>query len=61
LFDEAFGITHDVIGAAIEVHKSQLLSYMKLVDVPLGLKIDFHAPELADGLSRFFLPGANLI
>ena len=129
LFDQAAGITHDVIGAAIEVHrdkgpgllesiyewcltmelgirdhrvenqqsvtikykhfqrteplrfdmlinqcllvevkavetvhpinKAQLLSYMKLLDIPLGLIINFNVLKLTDGLSRLILPKAN--
>ena len=80
----ASGITHDVIGAAIGVHKdkgpglleclfvevkavekvhpihqAQLLSYMKLLDMPLGLLINFHELKLTDGVSRVILLGAN--
>ncbi len=129
LFSQASGITHDVIGAAIEVHKdkgprllesiyewclamelqlrghvvqnqdpiairyqqfqredplefdllvdrclflevkavetvhpinkAQLLSYMKLLDIPLGLIINFNELKLTDGISRLILLGAN--
>ena len=41
------------------VHKAQLLSYMKLLDVPLGLLINFHELKLTDGIARLILPGAN--
>lgn len=41
------------------IHKAQLLSYMKLLDVPLGLIINFHELKLVDGVSRMILPGAN--
>lgn len=41
------------------VHKAQLLSYMKLLDVPVGLLFNFHDLKLVDGLSRLILPGAN--
>ncbi len=41
------------------IHKAQLLSYMKLLDVPLGLLINFHVMKLTDGVSRLILPGAN--
>ena len=39
--------------------KAQLFSYMKLLDVPLGLLINFHEPVLKNGISRMILPGAN--
>lgn len=42
------------------VNKAQLLSYMKLLDIPLGLIINFNEPKLTDGVSRLILPGANL-
>jgi GxxExxY protein len=43
----------------LPVHKAQLLSYMKLLDVPLGLLINFHKPKLTDGVARLILSGAN--
>ena len=41
------------------IHKAQLISYMKLLDIPLGLLINFHNVRLTDGVSRLILPGAN--
>lgn len=31
------------------IHKAQLLSYMKLMDLPLGLLLNFHEIRLRDG------------
>lgn len=42
------------------IHKAQLLSYMKLLDIPLGLIINFNELRLVDGVSRLILPGANV-
>jgi GxxExxY protein len=42
----------------LPIHKAQLLSYMKLLDVPIGL-INFHEMRLVDGITRMILPGAN--
>ena len=39
--------------------KAQLLSYMKLLNVPVGLLINFHEPVLKNGIFRMILPGAN--
>ena len=39
--------------------KAQLFSYMKLLDIPLGLLINFHEPVLKNGISRMILPSAN--
>jgi GxxExxY protein len=43
----------------LPIHKAQLLSYMKLLDIPLGLLINFHEMKLVDGIHRMILPGAN--
>jgi GxxExxY protein len=39
--------------------KAQLFSYMKLLDIPVGLLINFHEAILKNGISRMILPGAN--
>jgi GxxExxY protein len=39
--------------------KAQLFSYMKLLDVPIGLLMNFHEPVLKNGISRLILPGAK--
>jgi GxxExxY protein len=43
----------------LPIHKAQLLSYMKLLDIPVGLIINFHEMKLVDGIVRMILPGAN--
>jgi GxxExxY protein len=43
----------------LPIHQAQLLSYMKLMDIPLGLILNFHQNKLADGMVRMILPGAN--
>ena len=43
----------------LPIHKAQLLSYMKLLNVPLGLLINFHEMKLTDGVHRLILPGTN--
>jgi GxxExxY protein len=50
------------VKATQEVHpiyKAQLLSYMKLLDVPLGLLMNFHEERLVDGVSRMMLREAS--
>ncbi len=44
----------------VPIHKAKLLSYMKLLDVPLGLLINLHEMKVTDGIGRLILPGANL-
>ena len=43
----------------LPIHKAQLLSYMKLLDAPLGLLINYHKLKLVDGIHRLILPGAD--
>lgn len=45
--------------AVLPIHKAKLLSYMKLLNVPIGLLINFHEMKLVDGVHRLILPGAN--
>jgi len=47
------------VESILPIHKAQLLSYMKLLDVPLGLLINFNVAKLTDGVSRLILPGAD--
>jgi len=44
---------------ALPIHKAQLLSYMKLLNVPVGLLINFHEIKLTNGVHRLILQGAN--
>ena len=43
----------------LPIHKAQLMSYMKLLNAPIGLLINFHEIKLVDGIHRLILPGAN--
>jgi len=47
------------VEAVLPKHKAQLLSYMKLMNVPIGLLVNFHELKVTDGISRLILPGAN--
>ena len=71
LFTKAAGLTEGIIGAAIEVHRDKgpgliesiyewcFLRELELLDVPVGLLINFSVSKLTDGASRLMLPGAN--
>ena len=45
----------------LPIHQAQLLSYMKLLDVPVGLLINFHEMKVTDGIVRVILSGANKV
>jgi GxxExxY protein len=36
-----------------KIHEAQILTYMKLLNVKLGLLINFHEIRLIDGVKRF--------
>lgn len=48
-----------VVENVLPIHKAKLMSYMKLLDIPVGLIINFHSLRLVDGVHRMILPGAN--
>ena len=60
LIDECLFVEVKAVDKVHPIHKAQLLSYMKLLDIPLGLIINFNSLKLTDGVSRLILPGANL-
>ena len=43
----------------LPIHKAQLLSYMKLLNVPVGLLINFHEMKVTNGIHRLILSAAN--
>ena len=60
-------ISHQIIGASIEVHRTlggpglkknhpiyetQVLTYLRLTGIKLGLLVNFGAPYVKDGISR---------
>ena len=56
LIDDCVLVEIKACESVAPIHKATLLSYMKLLDVPLGLVINFHELKLVDGLSRLILP-----
>ena len=59
LIEDCLLIEAKAVEKTLPIHKAQLLTYMKLLDVPLGLLINFNVTKLTDGVSRMILPGAN--
>ncbi|HEY8995048.1 MAG TPA: GxxExxY protein [Lacunisphaera sp.] len=58
LVDDCVIVENKVVEKVLPIHKAQLLSYMKLLDMPVGLLINYHEPLLKDGITRLILPGA---
>lgn len=40
-------------------HIAQTLSYMRLLDAPIGIILNFYEPYLKNGIRRLTLPGAD--
>jgi GxxExxY protein len=59
LVDDCLFVELKAVQDVVPIHKAQLLSYMKLLNVPLGLLFNFHEFKLVDGISRLILLGAN--
>ena len=45
----------------LPIHKAQIYSYMKLLDIPVGLILNFHEAAMRNGISRVTLPNSNLL
>ena len=52
-------VENKVVEKILPIHEAQLLSYMKLLNCPLGLLFNFHEPLLKNGIVRLILPGAD--
>jgi GxxExxY protein len=59
LVEECVLVETKSVERVLPVHKAQLLSYMKLLNIPIGLLINFNEAKLTDGVSRLILPRAN--
>lgn len=59
LVEDCLLIEAKSLAKILPIHKAQLLSYMKLLDVPVGLLINFNEMRLIDGVHRLVLPGAD--
>jgi len=59
IIDDCLILELKAVQEILPIHKAQLLSYMKLLDAPLGLLININELLLKNGLHRMILPGAN--
>jgi GxxExxY protein len=59
LVEDCILIEAKSVAKILPIHKAQLLSYMKLLNVPIGLLINFNEIRVIDGIHRLILPGAN--
>ena len=59
LVDSCLIIEAKAVQEILPIHRAQVLTYMRLLDVPLGLILNFHAPVLKEGIERLILKGAD--
>lgn len=59
LVEDSLLVEAKSVANVLPIHKAQLLSYMKLLNVPVGLLLNFNEIKLVDGVHRLILPGAN--
>ena len=59
LIEDCLLVEAKAVAKILPIHKAQLLSYMKLLDVPVGLLINFNEMKLIDGVHRLVLMGAD--
>lgn len=59
LIEDCLLVEGKAVEAILPIHKAQLMTYMKLLNIPLGLLINFHETTLKKGIHRLILPGAN--
>ncbi|GAB4286767.1 MAG: GxxExxY protein [Candidatus Dojkabacteria bacterium] len=43
------------VDAIADIHKAQLMTYMKLADIKIGLLINFNVTKLKDGIVRWVI------
>jgi GxxExxY protein len=59
LVEDCVLVEAKAVEKVLPIHQAQLLSYMKLLNVPVGLLINFHELRVTDGVQRLILPGAK--
>jgi GxxExxY protein len=60
LTDDCLLLELKAVEKILPIHKAKLLTYMKLMNIPLGLVINFNEMILKDGIFRMILPGSNI-
>jgi len=56
LVKEVIVVEVKAVAAVLPIHQAQLLTYLKLADLPVGLVINFEVERLVDGVKRVINP-----
>jgi GxxExxY protein len=57
--DKCLIVEAKAVEKLLPIHVAQVLSYMRLLNAPIGLLINFHEIVLKDGIRRLTLKGAD--
>jgi len=49
------------VAAVLPVHQAQLLTYLSLTGLPVGLLINFNVPRLVNGVKRVINPRSSAV
>jgi GxxExxY protein len=53
--DKAILLEIKAVAALLSTHDAQILTYLRMSRIRVGLLMNFHAPRLKDGLRRFIV------
>ena len=56
LVRDAIVVEVKTVAAVLPIHQAQLLTYLRLADLPVGLVINFEVERLVDGVKRVINP-----
>jgi GxxExxY protein len=59
IVDNAVVVEAKALSGLLPVHQAQLLTYLKLTGLPVGLLINFNVPKLVTGVKRVINPNAS--
>ena len=59
IVDNAVVVEAKALSGLLPVHQAQLLTYLKLTGLPVGLLINFNVPKLVTGVERVINPNAS--
>jgi GxxExxY protein len=59
--DRCLVVELKAVERVLPIHKAQVLSYMRLLNAPLGLLINFHEITLKQGVHRLIVPGSDAV
>ncbi|MDR0352311.1 MAG: GxxExxY protein [Opitutaceae bacterium] len=61
LVNECLLVEGKCVEKILPVHKAQLMTYMRLLNIPVGLLFNYNKATLREDMHRLILPGANTL